>query len=168
MPWTESDAMDQRRQFVTDALSDRFTMNELCARYGVSRRICSRGAGSCGIAAAVVNASTPGSCRSRPVRLTTYGPPTSRAVPHRERRVLLPADHRRPAHTLPARVPRAALDRDGHARPVFERVFREYGLPRAIRTDNGVPFATLAVHGLSYCPYTVLLPISPAAQRYHS
>ena len=30
------------------------------------------------------------------------------------------------------------------ARPVFERVFREYGLPAAIRTDNGVPFATLA------------------------
>jgi transposase-like protein len=39
MPWTESDAMDQRLRFVTDALSDRFTMTELCARYGVSRRI---------------------------------------------------------------------------------------------------------------------------------
>src|SRR5687767_7524050 len=39
MPWTESDAMDQRLQFVTDALSDRFTMTELCARYGVSRRV---------------------------------------------------------------------------------------------------------------------------------
>jgi putative transposase len=39
MPWKESDAMDQRLQFVTDALSDRFTMTELCARYGVSRRI---------------------------------------------------------------------------------------------------------------------------------
>src|SRR5205814_9704333 len=35
------------------------------------------------------------------------------------------------------------------ARPVFERAFREYGLPRAIRTDNGVPFATQAIHGLS-------------------
>jgi len=34
--------------------------------------------------------------------------------------------------------------------PVFERAFREYGLPRAIRTDNGVPFATQAIHGLSY------------------
>jgi transposase-like protein len=39
MPWTESDAMDQRLQFVTDALSDRFTMTELCERYGVSSRI---------------------------------------------------------------------------------------------------------------------------------
>jgi len=36
------------------------------------------------------------------------------------------------------------------ARPVFERAFREYGLPRAIRTDNGVPFATAALHGLSH------------------
>lgn len=35
------------------------------------------------------------------------------------------------------------------AKPAFERAFREYGLPRAIRTDNGVPFATQAVHGLS-------------------
>jgi hypothetical protein len=36
------------------------------------------------------------------------------------------------------------------ARPVFERAFREYGLPRAIRTDNGVPFATCAIPGLSH------------------
>ena len=33
--------------------------------------------------------------------------------------------------------------------PVFERLFRQYGLPRAIRTDNGVPFATQGLHGLS-------------------
>ena len=37
MPWTESDAMDQRLQFVTDTLSDRFMMTELCERYRVSR-----------------------------------------------------------------------------------------------------------------------------------
>ena len=34
-------------------------------------------------------------------------------------------------------------------RPVFEWLFREYGLPKAIRTDNGVPFATTGIHGLS-------------------
>jgi transposase InsO family protein len=38
----------------------------------------------------------------------------------------------------------------GHGvRPVFDRLFREYGLPHAIRTDNGVPFATTGIHGLS-------------------
>ncbi len=31
----------------------------------------------------------------------------------------------------------------------FERVFRAYGLPRAIRTDNGVPFANTGLHGLT-------------------
>jgi hypothetical protein len=36
------------------------------------------------------------------------------------------------------------------AKPVFERAFREYGLPLAIRTDNGVPFATQSIQGLSY------------------
>lgn len=35
------------------------------------------------------------------------------------------------------------------ARRVMERAFREYGLPLAIRTDNGSPFATRGIHGLS-------------------
>jgi transposase InsO family protein len=32
---------------------------------------------------------------------------------------------------------------------VFEAAFREYGMPQAIRTDNGAPFASTAVAGLS-------------------
>jgi hypothetical protein len=36
------------------------------------------------------------------------------------------------------------------ARPIFERTFREYGLPRAIRTHTGVPFGTHAILGLPY------------------
>src|SRR3954465_14868386 len=35
------------------------------------------------------------------------------------------------------------------ARPVFLRLFQEYGLPGIIRTDNGVPFATTALGRLS-------------------
>jgi len=34
-------------------------------------------------------------------------------------------------------------------RVCFERIFREYGLPLAIRTDNGTPFSGMAVGGLS-------------------
>ncbi len=34
-------------------------------------------------------------------------------------------------------------------RPLFEATFREYGLPRAIRTDNGPPFASVGAGGLS-------------------
>ena len=35
------------------------------------------------------------------------------------------------------------------AKPVFRGVFREYGLPKIIRSDNGVPFATTAIGRLS-------------------
>jgi len=35
------------------------------------------------------------------------------------------------------------------AQAIFEAAFREYGLPQAIRTDNGAPFASLAIAGLS-------------------
>lgn len=33
--------------------------------------------------------------------------------------------------------------------PCFERMFREFGLPEAIRSDNGTPFASTAICGLS-------------------
>lgn len=35
------------------------------------------------------------------------------------------------------------------AKPVFVRLFKEYGLPKRIRTDNGVPFATNTLARLS-------------------
>ncbi len=34
-------------------------------------------------------------------------------------------------------------------KPWFERAFKEYGLPEAIRTDNGAPFASVGLGGLS-------------------
>lgn len=43
-----------------------------------------------------------------------------------------------------------ATTRESYAFAVFERTFKDYGLPRAIRTDNGVPFASAhALYGLS-------------------
>ena len=45
---------------------------------------------------------------------------------------------------------RAVDKADGpHVRAVFEAMFRECGLPQAIRTDNGPPFASPAPGGLS-------------------
>jgi len=44
-----------------------------------------------------------------------------------------------------------ALQETGYpiVRGLFEATFREYGLPRAIRTDNGTPFASRGILGLS-------------------
>lgn len=39
--------------------------------------------------------------------------------------------------------------REEEARPCFERAFREHGLPEAIRSDNGAPFASAGVSGLT-------------------
>ncbi len=40
--------------------------------------------------------------------------------------------------------------KEKHAFTIFENVFKEYGLPKAIRTDNGVPFSNAnALFGLS-------------------
>ena len=35
------------------------------------------------------------------------------------------------------------------AKPVFTRLFQEYGLPKRMRSDNGVPFATTTLARLS-------------------
>jgi len=226
MPWTESDAMDQRLQFVTDALSDRFTMTELCARYGVSRRIGYKWLARFtedGKRGLVDRSRRPHTCPTqiRPVlaellcefrrlhpdwgarklRKVLRGrhpeiedwPAASTAADLLARRGLVRRRRRRRDRQHPGVVPIATAApndlwtadfkgqfrtgnriycypltiADQHtrflltchgllstetatARPVFERAFREYGLPVAIRTDNGVPFATLAIHGLSY------------------
>lgn len=36
-----------------------------------------------------------------------------------------------------------------HCKPLFEATFREYGLPESLRVDNGAPFASVGVGGLS-------------------
>jgi len=36
-----------------------------------------------------------------------------------------------------------------YTKPLFDATFREYGLPETIRTDNGAPFASVGIDGLS-------------------
>lgn len=43
-------------------------------------------------------------------------------------------------------LPSTAVD---GAKPIFTRIFKEFGLPKRIRTDNGVPFATTTLARLS-------------------
>lgn len=218
--------MDERLQFVRDALSDRFTMSALCARYGVSRRVGYKWLArydTDGRHGLVNRSRAPHHCpHAIAPRLAELFVAAREAHPYWGARKLLKAlsnkhprirewpaastvadllarrglvQHRRrrrtPVHPGVVRPDTAAPNdlwsadfkgefrtgdglycypltiADQHtrflltchgllstktvtARPVFERAFRKYGLPLAIRTDNGVPFATQAIHGLSY------------------
>jgi putative transposase len=46
-------------------------------------------------------------------------------------------------------VSATASTRHDEAKPLFERAFREYGLPETIRSDNGAPFASTGASGLT-------------------
>ena len=210
--------MDERLQFVRDAASDRFTMSEPCARYGVSRRVGYKwitrydAEGRAGLAdrsraphhrphaiapklaellVAAREAHPHWGARkllkvlaTKHSRITQW-PVASTVADLLARRGLVQHRRRRRASDHPG-VVRATSEApndlwsadfkgqfrtgDGrycfpltiadhqtrfllachgvlstqtvNARPVFERAFRAYGLPVAIRTDNGVPFAT--------------------------
>jgi len=224
MPWMETSPMEQRERFIRDHRLDLYTMVELSARYGISRKTGYKwlerfeDAGRQGLqersraphdcphriadeVAAVI-------CTARrqhpswgPAKLlaclrprhpaldlpaiSTAGDLLARRglVKHRRRRRhyqhpgVVPATTTQPndlwtadfkghfrtrdgiycypltiadQHTRYLLACHGLLSTKGHGvRPVFEHCFREYGLPRAIRTDNGVPFATTGIHGLS-------------------
>ena len=46
-------------------------------------------------------------------------------------------------------VSATASTRHDEAQPLFDRAFREFGLPETIRSDNGAPFASTGVFGLT-------------------
>ena len=99
-------------------------------------------------------ASAPGAARSRVEHVprsprTSSGPPTSRRVPDGRWSVLLPADRdgRSSRYLLECHgMDRIAVN---ETRRCFERLFRAFGLPAVMRSDNGTPFASPALAGLS-------------------
>lgn len=226
MPWVETCPVEQRLKCIDDARSDRFTMAERRARYGVSRRVGDKWIerfaeeGRRGLRD---RSRAPHHCphridpelaellcglrrqhplwgarkllrirRTRHPRITGW-PAPSTAADLLARRGLVQRRRRRRPPIHPGVVPATTTEpndlwtadfkgqfrtgngiyvypltiADQHtrfpltchgllstqtvtARPIVERTFREYGLPHAIRTDTGVPFATQAIHGLSY------------------
>ena len=224
MPWTETEPMKERMRFVAEAERGLYSMSELCARYGISRRT-----GYKWLARYEANGPTGLQERSRaphhcPHRIDA-GMATALVEVRRQhpswgpRKLLAWLEERRPTATWPAAstvgdllkgrglvqarrrrrhwqhpgaptvVTRAPNDlwttdfkgqfptRDGQycypltivdhhsryllactalpsvrtaeTRVIFERVFREIGLPAAIQSDNGTPFCSTGLHGLS-------------------
>jgi len=224
MPWLETVAVEQREAFLRDRALAVYSVTELCARYGISRktgykwlarfledgrgglRDRSRAPHRCPHRIAAATAEL--ICAARQAH-PTWGPgklldwlaarhpdfvrpAISTAGDLLARRGLVKKRRRRRRYAHPGVVPAHTTapndlwttdfkghfrTRDGRycypltvadqhtryllachglrstkgvgVRPVFERLFREYGLPRAIRSDNGAPFATAGLHGLS-------------------
>ena len=224
MPWSETDAMDQKRLFVRDYMRGSFTMAELCRRYGVSRptgykwieRFEAEGFGGLeersrrplGCSHATSDEITKAILELRrrhpswgakklltilaqrrpkvdwPARSTVCDLLSRHGMVERKRRRSYPGHPGKPetsmAHpndtwcvdfkgefktgdgkycyplTLTDGCSRFLLGCQGlpstahaGALPIFRRVFREYGLPTRIRSDNGVPFASTAIGRLS-------------------
>jgi putative transposase len=223
MPWMETHAVDQRRRFVEALSSERWSMSELCERFGISRPtgykwLARYRAG--GVSALDDRSRVPQHCPHRTAAVVEawllaarreygWGAKKLLAVLRRRhptvcwparstvndvlaRHQLLRRHRRRPSWTHPGAAPLATsrpnqvwpIDFKGQfrtgdgaycypltvtdhfsrtllacrglrsvksadARPVLRALFREVGLPEAIRTDNGAPFASTALHGLS-------------------
>ena len=71
-------------------------------------------------------------------------------VSHGGRHALRSADGGRRVQSVRVVLSDRARRASAGVRPWFERTFREYGLPRALRTDNGSPFATTGAGRLSH------------------
>jgi putative transposase len=220
MPWRVETSMSIRREFVDDCARGLYAMSELCARYGISRRVGYKWVARYeadgligledqrrvaahypnrirdGVAAALL------ACReshptwgARKLRAylarqqpriawpaaSTIGELLKRhGLAHPRRRRAQPGHPGRPMSVMDAPNAVWSVDFKGQfrlgngancypltvvdgysryvlavrglpsvatvgVRPVFERLFREYGLPVRIRSDNGAPFATVAL-----------------------
>lgn len=223
MPWKETCAVDQRVALLADWWRDEWTMTELAARYGISRKTAYKWVdryeadGAPGLVERSRAPAHPGRAMSPEVRrailamrrahphwgprklavlLQERAPDTAWPAPSTMgellRREGLSAPRRRLRYIVPLTQPLAAAQQpndvwtadfkgwfrtgDGTrcdpltvadacsrfvlccrivaptgvgVRPWFERTFRTYGLPRALRTDNGSPFASTGPGRLS-------------------
>lgn len=224
MPWKENTPMTERARFVALHAEGLYSMTELCARFGISRRVGYKWLhrfAAAGLSGLAERSRAPHSCPHRadpeavaalirtrerhphwgPKKLVAYLrqrqpelllPAVSTAGEILKRHGLIRPQRRRsrPAHpgqgplvtTAPHQVWMADFKgefrlgngqlcypltlSDAHtryllacfalpnatsasARPCFAQVFAEHGLPEAIRTDNGPPFASTALGGLS-------------------
>ena len=223
MPWSETDCMNERVRFIGTYLSGEFSLSELCAQFGVSRKTGYKWVERYeqGGVAALEDKSRAPLTHPQALSATLVQEILTLRCAHpswgpRKLRVLLRRRH--PERRLPAsssigevlrrngltrkrrRIRRSSphpdklrqyvgpnsvwcADFKGHfpigdlrchpltisdgfsryllrcqalkstvsrwSRLVFESAFREFGLPEAIRTDNGPPFSTLAPAGLS-------------------
>jgi putative transposase len=224
MPWSETTAMGERKKFIDDLLDRRYSMTELCGKYGISRKTGYKwierfrlegvqGLEDRSHAATVVHNRTAPEIEQALISARHRHPTWGAA------KLMYEVGRKHPQWTLPhestvcdilkrnglvrPRVQRRAVGHPGRptqeilrpndcwsadfkgqfrlgngqycypltvtdnysryllevrgldgtlhddSKRVFNRLFKEYGLPTRIRTDNGVPFAAASLGRLS-------------------
>jgi putative transposase len=162
MPWDEAPRMELRARFIGDLDSCLYTMTELCEQYGISRKTGYKWAqryAKEGLAGLEDRSRAP---KTR--RWPHSGRPSVEAAAPNQ---LWTSDFKGPFRTGDGQLCYPLTVADGFSRfllgvegldsvaestawPVFERLFREHGLPEVIRTDNSSSFASgTSVGGLS-------------------
>lgn len=227
MPWRETSPMEERVRFIHDLETNLYTMTELCARHGISRKTgykwAARYVQGHGIEGLADRSRAPRRCPHRTeegvrealIELRrqhpSWGPskllnrlrrlkpeltlPAASTVgtllqreglvePRKRRRPPVPPEHRGKVVeaaapndlwtidfkgqfrtgdrrycyplTVADRLSRFLLECRGlrstaeaGTRATLERLFRRYGLPKGFLSDNGVPFSSNALQGLS-------------------
>lgn len=177
MPFQETCVVDERARFIQDVQRSLHSMAELCRRYGISRKTGYKWLNRWwaeGPAGLEDRSSRPkrspwatppevvGAILQVRRRYPDYGAKKIRWYLERNRpelelpslttihnilhrHGLVPKRRKRRRRWHPGR-PDTTID---GARPVFTRLFKEYGLPARIRSDNGTPFASNALGRLS-------------------
>lgn len=123
MPWSETTPMNQKIQFMSDYLRQNLSMSELCQLYSISRKTAYKWV-------------------DRYLRMGPAGLEDRSRRPHH-------AHNATPSYIVEALLESRRKHLSWGAKPVFTRLFEEFGLPKRIRTDNGVPFATTTLARLS-------------------
>ena len=126
MPWKECEVVDERLRFIARLL-DGEKMAGLCREFGISRKtgykIYARYK-DCGLDGLTDRSRRP--YRQDPLTISDF------------------------ASRYLCSCEALATTKEAFAFAILERAFKDFGLPQAIRTDNGVPFASpTALYGLS-------------------
>src|SRR3990172_2053705 len=177
MPWRELSPMDEKVRFIEAFRSGVFRFAELCAFFDISRKTGYKWVGRWKEQGRAGLEDRSHAVRCCPHGMREDVAAVLLAIRRKHRgwgpaKLLRIVHKRRPSLPLPARSTTAArfkrhglveqrfwryclacvgLPSTKHelVEPLLERAFREYGLPDVIRTDNGAPFASQAIHRLS-------------------
>src|SRR6266478_4580922 len=145
MPWKECSVMDERLQFVARRLAGE-QMADLCREFGISRKTGYKIFGryqECGVQGLTDRSRRPYRyAHQLPFQVENFILNVKGEFLLANRQYCYPLTVTDHASRYLLTCEALSSTREEYAFTVFERLFKERGLPASIRSDNGVPFAS--------------------------